>query len=157
LSVVNLPDGLTSIEYRSFYACKALTDVVIPSSVTSLANEAYRDAGLKNVTTPVTGSESFRGCPIETLTITEGITVIKNGAFWSTTIGNLIIPASVTRIEYRSCQSNQVTKATFMNTSGWKVTTDSTSTGGKSVNVTDPVQAGTYLCNTYHSYYWNRS
>lgn len=157
LAVVNLPDGLTTIGYRSFYACKALTDVVIPSSVTGLSSEAYREAGLKNVTTPVTGSESFRGCPIETLTITEGITVIKNGAFWSTTIGNLIIPASVTRIEYRACQNKQVTKATFMNTSGWKVTTDSTSTGGTSVNVTDPVQAGTYLCNTYHSYYWNRS
>ena len=157
LAVANLPDALTAIHTQAFYGCKALTDVVIPSSVTTLSSEAYRDAGLKNVTTPVTGSQSFRGCPIETLTITEGITVIKNGAFWSTTIGNLIIPASVTRIEYRACQSKQVTKATFMNTSGWKVTTDSTSTGGTSVNVTDPVQAGTYLCNTYHSYYWNRS
>ena len=156
LSTVNLPDGLKAIYTNAFRSCSAITDVTIPSSVTSLGSEAFRDAGLKSVTTHITGSESFRGCPLETLTITEGITVIKKGAFWSTKIGSVTIPASVTRIEYRAFQSGDVTSAIFVNTSGWRVTESETSTGGTLVNVTDPVQAGTYLCRTYHSYYWNR-
>ena len=157
LESITLPDGLEKIYSHAFRSCSALTDVTIPSSVTSLGNEAFRDAGLKSVTTHITGSESFRGCPLETLTITEGITVIKKGAFWSTEIGSVTIPASVTRIEYRAFQSGDVTSAIFVNTSGWRVTESETSTGGTLVNVTDPVQAGTYLCKTYHSYYWNRT
>ena len=102
IKYVTLPDGLTSIGYRAFYSCSALTSVTIPNSVTSIGHYAFNYcSGLTSVTIPnsVTsiGVEAFSGCSsLTSVTIPNSVTSIGNSAFYScesltsVTIGNSV-------------------------------------------------------------------
>ncbi len=59
------------------------------------------------------GMEVFYGCPIETLTLEDGIQTFGSyGSFWSATLTELTIPASVEKIgEYSFLDT--VKKVTF--------------------------------------------
>ncbi|MBR1820632.1 MAG: leucine-rich repeat protein [Clostridia bacterium] len=76
-----LPDGLTSISDRAFYAVLGGADVVIPSGVKTI------------------GEEAFANCWLSSLTLQEGLRSIGSGAFsegynaYST-----VIPKSVTTV-----------------------------------------------------------
>ena len=51
--VLNIPEGVTTIEYAAFRWCSNLTELVIPNSVTTLETEAFFGCeGLKKVTLP---------------------------------------------------------------------------------------------------------
>lgn len=43
LSSIKIPKGVVTIDYGAFYACKALSDVSIPDTVTSIGNKAFAD------------------------------------------------------------------------------------------------------------------
>ena len=67
LTMVTIPDSVTSIGYEAFYNCTGLTSLTIPDSITSIGGFAFSDCtGLTSVTIPnsVTsiGGSAFSNC-----------------------------------------------------------------------------------------------
>ena len=77
-----IPSSVTSIGNAAFRGCTGLTSVEIPSSVTSIGNQA------------------FRGCSgLTSITIPNSVTSIGNSAFYDCTgLTSITIPNSVTSI-----------------------------------------------------------
>ncbi len=46
LTDIDLPAGLLTIENSVFYGCADLTEIIIPDSVTTLGEDAFRNSGL---------------------------------------------------------------------------------------------------------------
>jgi hypothetical protein len=82
-----IPSSVTSIGYYAFEGCSGLTSVTIPSSVTSIGGRAFEGcSSLTSVTIPegVTsiGGRAFEGCSsLTSVTIGNGVTFIGNYAF----------------------------------------------------------------------------
>ena len=83
-----IPNSVTSIEYRAFKDCSSLTNITIPNSVTSIGYSAFDGcSSLTNITIPnsVTSIENyaFDHCEkLANITILEGVTSIGNFAFY---------------------------------------------------------------------------
>ena len=127
---VNIPEtvtyndviySVTSIGYQAFYKCSGLTSVTIGNSVTSIGNQAFRSSDLTSVTIPNSvisiGNDAFFCCSgLEKVIVPDiaawcGIAfgnIYANPLYYAkhlysnetTEITNLIIPNSVTSIEY---------------------------------------------------------
>lgn len=80
LSSVILNSSLTSIPKGLFSGCSGLTSVTIPSGITSIGNEAFRNSGFRVLELPsgVTniGDWVFTGSDLVSLTIPSGVTSI---------------------------------------------------------------------------------
>ena len=95
-----IPNSVTSIGGKAFYACSGLTSVTIPNSVKSIGESAFQDcSGLTSITIPnsVTsiGGKAFCYCyGLTSVTIGNGVESIGTAAFsdcsglTSVTIGN---------------------------------------------------------------------
>ena len=69
---VEIPDSVTSIEYRAFFDCQALTSITIPDSVTSI------------------GESVFVHCiSLKSITIPDSVTSIGNAALYNTRISTV--------------------------------------------------------------------
>jgi len=116
LTVVKLPETLTSIGASVFSGCTALACAIpVPASVTFIGNSAFSNCvglvgnlNIENVTT--LGTSAFAGCKSlnGTLTLPNALTSIATSAFdgCSSLTGQLKIPASVTSIgtyAFRNC------------------------------------------------------
>ena len=76
-----IPEGITKIGYRCFYYCSELTNIILPSS-------------LKQI-----GQNAFYNTNITTITIPEGITKIGNNCFYNCNqLTNIILPSSLKQI-----------------------------------------------------------
>jgi len=101
--------AIASISYENyeggFANYTSMTSILIPNSVTSIGNEAFRGcAGLISITIPnsVTGigDWAFYGCTgLTSITIPNSVTSIGNGAFYGCTgLTSITIPNSVMSI-----------------------------------------------------------
>ena len=63
---VNIANSVTSIGQSEYFGCIELKSITIPSSVTSIQSQAFRDSGLTSLTIPNSVTEigyfAFRGC-----------------------------------------------------------------------------------------------
>lgn len=87
--------------------------VVIPDSITSIANNAFMFAySLKSVSLPngltTIGTFAFYGDPIESLTIPSTVTAIGANAFLNNMITSLVIPDSVTSMGNYAFNNGQI-------------------------------------------------
>lgn len=76
---------------------------VIPNTVTSIGNDAFRGSGLTSIVIPNSvqsiGMGAFENCTaLTSVTLGDNITSIENTAFNSTAISTITIPATVTYI-----------------------------------------------------------
>ena len=81
---VVIPSSVTSIGYSAFEGCVGLTSVTIPDSVTSI------------------GDRAFYGCSgLTSVTIPDGVTSIGGWSFyWCSSLMSVAIPSSVTNIGF---------------------------------------------------------
>ena len=105
LTNLTIPSSVTSIGESAFEYCRGLTSLTIPSSVTSIGESAFRYCrGLTSLTIPssvtLIGGSVFSGCSgLTSLTIPSSVTSIGNNAFHGCSgLTSLTIPSSVTSI-----------------------------------------------------------
>ena len=106
LTDITIPSSVTSIGKYAFQACTSITSIDIPSSVTSIGEAAFLYCtSLTSITIPegVTsmGPAAFYGCSsLASVTIPSTITSISNRAFREcTSLVSINIPSSVTSID----------------------------------------------------------
>ena len=100
-----IPNSVTSIGDRAFFACNSLSEVVIPNSVTSIGENAFSGcSSLAEVVIPnsVTsiGENAFSGCSsLAEVVIPNSVTSIGDRAFsFCSSLAEVVIPNSVTSI-----------------------------------------------------------
>ena len=80
-----IPSGVTSIPNNAFRGCNNLTSVTIPSGVTSIGEHAFEGCNLTSVSLPNTlekiGMEAFYYCNISEITIPKSVKEIDSQAF----------------------------------------------------------------------------
>ena len=104
LTIINLPDSLTSIPDRTFENCGKLTSISLPSSLISIGSRAFSGcSSLKSLKIPESvrflGDYAFQGCGLIDLSIPSTINSLSEGAFHScSNLTSIVIPNSVTSI-----------------------------------------------------------
>lgn len=97
---------VTRIQDNAFSACRSVTAITIPNSITSIGNSAFSycssltSLALPNSVTRI-GSWAFYNCfMLESVTMPNSITIIEDGTFSSCrSLKSVTIPNSVTSIE----------------------------------------------------------
>lgn len=104
-------DGLRviGIADNAFASCSQISVINIPETVTTIGHYAFREgAGLTSVNLPNTvksiGDGAFNGCEnLESITLPNSITTIEGGTFWGcANLKSVSIPASVKTIGYHA-------------------------------------------------------
>ena len=104
LSEIILPSSVTSIGDVAFGGCTGLTSITIPDSVTSIGEEAFGGCtGLTSITIPdsVTsiGEYAFAGCTgLTSVSIPDSVTSIDCAFYGCTGLTSITIPDGVTSI-----------------------------------------------------------
>lgn len=101
---VRIKEGITHIASEAFTACPSLTEVTLPSSLTSwdmaLDNiTSIKKVILKEGLTTIASQAFYRCTSLTEVVIPESVTSIKGGAFYGcTSLTKFIIPENVTSI-----------------------------------------------------------
>lgn len=100
-----IPSSVTSISYCAFINCTGLKSVTLPDGLTDINWRAFEGCtGLTSVVIPnsvtLLGSSVFSGCTgLKSVTLPNALTTIGSGAFTDcTALASITIPASVTDI-----------------------------------------------------------
>ncbi len=111
LTSLNLPAGITSIDYGAFQDCRGLTSLNLPAGITSIGKSAFYDcSGLTSLNLPAgitsIGDGAFALCSgLTSLNLPAGITSIGNLAFYGCSgLTSLNLPAGITSIDYGAFQ-----------------------------------------------------
>lgn len=101
-----IPNSVTSISDAAFRGCESLTNVIIPNSVTSIGEQAfYQCTGIINIDIPNSitriNDSTFWGCTgLKSVTIPDSVTSIGMSAFSGcTSLTDITIPDGVTEID----------------------------------------------------------
>ena len=78
---VTIPEGVETIGYQAFCSCSNLTEITLPSTITSIESEAFSGTGITAFNYP------------------QNITNIPNGAFQNTNLTEFSVPEKVTEID----------------------------------------------------------
>ncbi len=119
LEEVDFGNGIKDIQKEAFYGCTALKEVILPNGLEGLYEKAFSGCtSIKKVFIPkslkVMQAETFYDCPITDLTIENGLTCLGSYAsFWSAELENLIIPASIEKID-GNVFYDDIKKVTFL-------------------------------------------
>ena len=105
LSEIVIPSSVTSIGNSAFSYCSSLSEVVIPSSVISIGNSAFSNcSSLSEVVIPSSvtriGDSAFFYCSsLSNIVIPSSVTSIGNYAFLNCrSLSDIVVPSSVTSI-----------------------------------------------------------
>ena len=105
LSDIVIPSSVTSIGEWAFWGCRSLSDIVIPSSVTSIGDGAFMccrslsDIVIPSSVTSIGFSAFFDCSSLSEIVIPSSVTSIGNRAFFSCrSLSKIVIPSSVTSI-----------------------------------------------------------
>ena len=94
-----------------------ITSVVIPNTVTSIGDIAFKDNHLTEVTIPSSvtsiGEDAFYNNKLTEVTIPNSVTSIGYAAFMSNQLTSLVIPGSITNINSSVFASNKLTEVTI--------------------------------------------
>ena len=106
LKSLKLPSGVTEIGSSAFEDCRDLTSLTIPSGVTEIGSSAFKGCtDLTSLSLPsgITeiGSLTFYGCTgLTSLSLPSGVTEIGSAAFSGCTgLTSLSLPSSITEID----------------------------------------------------------
>ena len=104
LTVVALPESLTTLGIRTFEGCKSLKTIKIPSKVTAIPDRCFvYCSSLESVTIPegvtTIGSYAFQSCKLNALTLPESLETIGSYAFSFCDLTDLVIPEGVLVID----------------------------------------------------------
>lgn len=122
-----IPEGVTSIAQYCFYNCKNIISVTIPSTVTTIGNNAFYGTNLQSLTinssellslnrgrgrkdpVELTNEIAFFGSALKSITIGEGIESLGTYAFWGCkSLKQLSLPSTLKSIgaySFYSCDS----------------------------------------------------
>ena len=86
INTVVIEDGVESIGDHAFHDCTYLTDITIPTSVTSIGERSFYSTALSGIAFPDSisyiGTEAFRNCQsLVTVTLPHSVTYLDDGAF----------------------------------------------------------------------------
>ncbi|MBP5418841.1 MAG: leucine-rich repeat protein, partial [Bacteroidales bacterium] len=101
---VVITDGVTSLANGAFYGCTSLTSVTLPSGLTTIGTDAFRETSLASVSLPSglisIGSNAFNQCTaLASVTFPEGLATIDVGAFSGcSSLTSVTLPESLTTI-----------------------------------------------------------
>ncbi len=114
-----IPTSVTTIGEEAFYGTN-IQNIVIPESVTSIGNDAFIWGEFTNVVIPESvtslGSGVFGYCGnLQSIVIPPSITTISNGLFTHcTSLSSITIPESVTSIGYTAFEACQSLTSIFI-------------------------------------------
>ena len=105
LTQITIPSSVTSIGNSAFEGCSSITQITIPSSVTSISSSVFKGcSSLTQITIPSSvtsiGNSAFEGCSsITQITIPSSVTSISSSVFKGcSSLTQITIPSSVTKI-----------------------------------------------------------
>lgn len=104
LTSINWPPNVTYIEGIVFEKCTGLTEFSIPNTVTKIGSRFLDGSGVKTITIPKTTfveTGAFIGYAGEEIIFEEGTTHISGFIYGNNNLKKIIIPQSVTSIDYQ--------------------------------------------------------
>ncbi len=104
VTTVNLPSTLTSISNNAFSGFSKLVNVTIPNGVTSIGSSAFSSAAFTTLTIPESvtsiGSYAFSSSKLESITLPSGLTSLGGSAFRAATnLESITIPDGITALD----------------------------------------------------------
>lgn len=178
-STFEIPDGVVSINRYSMWHCSALENISIPSSVTDISYESImfcdslrgvdvseNNAVYKSIDGNLysrDGTTFLRFYSVAeptALVLPQSVTTIDRfAAYYSHNLTEITIPAGVTYIgDSAFSQCPDLSKATFENTSGWKlIPTHGKFASPVCLSPSDfesPEKNATYLTDDYYDHEW---
>ena len=114
LNYVSLPAGLTELSASVFAGCESLKTIEIPSTVKSIGNACFNNAGIECITLPdsleTLGAAAFMLCKeLDTVQIPDGVTEIPSSCFNGTSMREIELHKNVKKIAGDSFPRNNFT------------------------------------------------
>ncbi len=115
-TVVEIPDGVTSIDNYAFYICASIKEIKLPNSVQEIGHGAFKSCvNLKKINIPrsvvAIGNEAFANCrTLASIEIPTSVKTMGDRAFY-------FCPSLIIKCEATKCPSGWV--------SGWKLANSS--------------------------------
>ena len=105
LESITLPDSIGYIGWGTFEDCKSLADIKLPEQLRSIGISAFQGSGLKSIIIPssvtVVNNQAFRDCQqLQSVSFNNPKTEIEYLAFMNcTSLSNISLPSSIKSLE----------------------------------------------------------
>lgn len=112
LEEINISNLTTIIPIGAFENCKLLQSIIIPNSVTTIDDYAFKNSGLSNVILPNqlkrVGNEAFKGAKLSNLILPDSLETIGNYSFSGNMIESIELPKNVNSIGLAPFSGNYI-------------------------------------------------